>query len=48
MWLVANCKNDISSCEAARDLQVTQRLLDRKTGKVRSSQRGAKGNRSVA
>src|SRR2546428_8200942 len=25
MWLVVNCKNGVSSCEAARDLGVTQK-----------------------
>src|SRR6266571_8510269 len=25
VWLIANCKNGISSCEVARDLKVTQK-----------------------
>lgn len=25
MWLIANCKNGVSSCEVARDLGITQK-----------------------
>jgi transposase-like protein len=39
MWLIANCKNGISSCELARDLGITQKAAWHVNHRIRTAMR---------